>query len=427
MAKRDVDPRHTAYQEGPRAKSERTAANLRKPSYTPTVRQPTRPSERADDGSHDIDAEQLREAPAGAIDYDVRGIVGVRLLGASPQDAAAVDRQLGPVRAPLAGAPDVVVRFVDRLPLSSPMRYVGLDDAGFTDDAFLVLRGSHASPVTVQVPLEDIGGPCEIVCESGVGSVPLLIPVLNLTALAKGVVPLHAAAFTYEGTGVLVTGWAKGGKTETLLAFMARGARYVGDEWVYVDADGYRLYGLPEPIKLWDWHFPDLPRYRELIGWSTRSRLSAIKGMQRAAARASGDGGAGALGRTSALLGRQLYTRVPPDKLFGSEACAAEGMLDRLVFVVSEERQDVRVEEIDAEGIAERMAFSLRHERLDLLAHYLKFRFAFPDAANAFLDRADDLERELLEKALRGKQAYAVYHPFPAPIPALFDAIAPAL
>jgi len=54
--------------------------------------------------------------------------------------------------------------------------------------------------------------------------VPHLLAVINLTALAKGVLPLHASAFTYRGLGVLATGWAKGGKTETLLEFAWLGA-----------------------------------------------------------------------------------------------------------------------------------------------------------------------------------------------------------
>jgi hypothetical protein len=52
----------------------------------------------------------------------------------------------------------------------------------------------------------------------------LLISILNLTMLAKGFLPMHASAFTYKNTGVVATGWAKGGKTETLFAFMANGA-----------------------------------------------------------------------------------------------------------------------------------------------------------------------------------------------------------
>ena len=79
---------------------------------------------------------------------------------------------------------------------------------------------------------------------------PHLVALVNVTALAKGVLPLHATAFTAGSTGVLVVGWSKGGKTETLLGCMAAGAEYVGDEWVYLTDDGQML-GLPEPIRVW--------------------------------------------------------------------------------------------------------------------------------------------------------------------------------
>src|SRR5215211_113168 len=50
-------------------------------------------------------------------------------------------------------------------------RYLGLADAAFTDDAFLVLRGRHKSRVRVAVPLHRIGTGCEIVCERGLSAV----------------------------------------------------------------------------------------------------------------------------------------------------------------------------------------------------------------------------------------------------------------
>jgi len=156
--------------------------------------------------------------------------VGIRLCNASPGDVAAVTRQLGPIQAPLTREPDIVIEFVDQVRLSSPLRYLGVNDSAFTDDAFLVLRSKNKARAMVQIPFADIGQQCRIVCATGLPAVPLLIPILNLTALNRGILPLHASAFRYRDTGVLTTGWSKGGKTETLLAFMDRGANYIGDE-----------------------------------------------------------------------------------------------------------------------------------------------------------------------------------------------------
>ena len=86
------------------------------------------------------------------------------------------------------------------------------------------------------------------------GWIPLLISIINLTALKKHrCVPIHASAFVYKGTGVVVTGWIKSGKSEALLAFSQHGATYVGGEWVLLDPDGETMYGLPGTFRMWDW------------------------------------------------------------------------------------------------------------------------------------------------------------------------------
>ncbi|MGH3007369.1 MAG: hypothetical protein ACRDOS_15960, partial [Gaiellaceae bacterium] len=254
----------------------------------------------------------LSRADLRQIDYDLHGLAGIRLVDASPRDAAAVARQLGPIRAPLDREPDIVIRFVDRLTTPSRLRYLGLGEAGFTEDAFFVLHSKHKTPAKVRVGFAELGGRCEIVCESGLAAVPLLIPIVNLTVLRRGAAPLHASAFVYEGTGVVATGWSKGGKTEALLAFMSHGAEYVGDEWVYVSADGERVYGIPEPIRVWDWHLRDLPRYRALAGTGERARLGAIKSVlaleaSLATSAASGFAPVRGLRRLSPLLRRQLF------------------------------------------------------------------------------------------------------------------------
>jgi hypothetical protein len=360
-------------------------------------------------------------------DYDLHGIVGVRLLDASEADAAIVDRQLGPIRATLARQPDLVIRFVDRLPLSSPLRYLGVDDAGFTDDAFLILRSKHKAQAKVQIPVERLGGPCEIVCERGLPAVPLLIAIVNLTALGKGILPLHASACTYNHMGIVFTGWAKGGKTEALLAFMAHGAGYVGDEWIYLCSDG-RMYGIPEPIRVWDWHLAELPRYWAQVRGGDRLKLRALKlpveGLERlAASRLLGQ--AKMLRRVLPLLKRQQYVHLPPRRTFGESACPLTGRLDRLFFVMSHATADLTVRPMDAREIARRMVFSLQEERAELLACYYKFRFAFPRKSNELIEQAEALQLELLRQLLAGKEAYAVHHPYPVAIPALFQAISP--
>jgi hypothetical protein len=365
-------------------------------------------------------------------EFDLHGLVGIRLAGATPGDLRAVRRQLGPIEAPLGREPDVTIRFVERLPISSRIRYLGLDEAGFTDDAFLILRSKHKARARVLVPVGRIGGTCEIVCESGLPAVPLLVPILNLTALAKGAVAIHASAFVYSGKGVLTTGWSKGGKTEALLGFMARGAQYIGDEWVYLSADGRRMHGIPEPIRVWDWHLDQFPEYRAVMRKGDLARLRAIR-LAGSLAEAL-PAGAGRrfpptrlLARLLPLLRQQAFVDVEPATLFRRPVARLASALDKVFFVASHDSPAVTVEPISPEEIAARMVHSLQYERLRFTSYYLMFRFAFPEIRNDLVERAEEIEKERLLRALAGAETYAVHHPYPVPIAALVEAMVPAI
>lgn len=365
------------------------------------------------------------------VDFDLHGLAGIRLIDPTPADAATVQAQLGFGPGPLTGEPDVVIRFVRELRIGGPLRLLGLDDAAFTADAFLVLRGRHKSRARVQIPFQEIGRPCELICERGVARVPLLTSILNLTVLGKGAVALHAAAFRFNGTGVLTTGWAKGGKTETLLAFMAQGAAYVGDEWVYVSADGSRVFGLPEPIRIWSWHLDWLPQFRHAIPRRQRARLRLAALALRGVRRVTGGGArhrsgtARTLNRVAPLLSKQMCVDVEPRRLFGPGACEPSGRPDRVFFIASQEAPEISVRPIDPREVARRMVFSLQEEQKTLLSYYWKFRFAFPGAANDLIDRSRELQEAGLMRALAGKPAFDVRHPYPVELPALYDALRP--
>src|SRR5690554_1974182 len=367
------------------------------------------------------------------IDYDLHGVVRVRLLDATPADAAVITRQLGPIQTDVDGRPDITIRFVDRLETASPVRYIGLDDAAYTDDAYLVLRSKHKASARVQIPMDRIGEGCDIVVERGLPAVPLLIAIVNMTALSKGVVPLHASAFTYEGKGVVVTGWAKAGKTEALLSFMARGATYIGDEWIYLSCDGEKMFDIPEPIRLWTWQLEQMPRYQRAVSAGDRRKLRLIGVTASGLDRLASNGLArrtlptGSMTRFAAALKRQLNVQIPPAKLFGADACQPTGRPDLFIFMVSHDSARTGLEPMDAYEIAERMVFSSKVEYFDLLTHYWKFRFAFPDRPNPLIERLQALELETLRQALGGKKTYRLAHPHPVSIPALFDIIYPVL
>ncbi len=363
-------------------------------------------------------------------DFDIHGIVGVQVQDATTKDILMVGRQLGLVEKQLERPADIIIRFVDKLKTPESMRYLDLGDIAFTDDSFYVLKGKHKSRTKVKIPFQDIGSQCEIVCERGLAAVPHLIDIINTVALGNGFLPLHASAFNYDGVGVVVTGWSKGGKTETLLAFMAEGAEYVGDEWVYISRDGALMAGIPIPIRVWDWHLDDLPNYRKILGRRDRYRLRVLKTFVRITEKISeGKIGKGYLSklmnRVAPLLKKQMYVNWSPGKVFHNTKFLMKGRPDKLFFVGNHISSDVVVSPMDPSEIAKRIYFSIQEERDDFIAIYQQYRFAFPEQPNELIDQSSQIQQELLNTALSGKESYSVFHPYPAPVSKLFEVISP--
>ena len=365
---------------------------------------------------------------AAAIDHDLHGLIGVRLIDAHPSDAAAVARQLGPTRAALDRDPDITIRFVDRGTFNEPMRLLGAQEVGYTSDSFFILRGKHKSTAKVRIPFEDIGQNLEIVCERGAKAVPLLIPIINLTLLARGILPLHASAFVYHGAGILTTGWSKGGKTEALLAFADKGAQYIGDEWVYLTSDG-RMFGIPEPLRVWKWHLDSLPQLARSMAAKNRASLR-LKSSAAAVAKIISKLGRWlkplrTIDRIRPLIEGQLFVDVPAERLFPGSSAAQGARLDRLFFVASREQGEISLQAVDPLEVAGRMLHSLAEERSRFMPYYRMFCFAFPEATCQLVEQASRIERELLANVLSRIPSYEVLHPYPMHVPDLYTAMRP--
>jgi hypothetical protein len=61
------------------------------------------------------------------------------------------------------------------------------------------------------------------------------------------------------------------------------------------------------------------------------------------------------------------------------------------------------------------------------MSYYHKFRFAFPEVYNPHIEEVEDVEHKLLTRVLANKDAYALYHPYPVDLPALYTALEPLL
>lgn len=358
-----------------------------------------------------------------AVDFDLHGLVTLRLSGAAPNDVAAVERQLGLPKATHPRAPDVEVRYVDRLALQGPLRLLGAGEAGFTDEHFVVLRGKHKRPVRVAIPMHEVGGPCEVVAERSGEPIPLLVAILNLTVAHRGGVALHASAIEHHGRGILATGWSKGGKTEVLLGLSRRGGRYLADEWAYLRPDG-QVGGLLEPMRIWDWHLTHDPELRSRLGTGSRAKLSATRAASVALDRTSRGAGRAArlASRLAPLMERQRHVDVDPATLL-TRVGEPRGDLHHVFLVVSSEAAHVSVTPIEGEQVATRMLASLQHERAPLLACYQMHRFAFPGRSNPLIEGVEAVERDRLLDLLGHLPAHRVEHPYTVPIDATVDAM----
>lgn len=374
-----------------------------------------------------------RTAPAVTgtfVDFDLHGLVGVRLVGATEADIVTVTRQIGPMRSTLSGPPDIVVRFEDHIPMPADVTYAAWGESAYDDADFYLLRGKGNVRSVAVVPFQGLGGRCEFRCERGTPSVPHLLAAINLALVQKGVLPLHASAFvTAEGQGVLACGWAKGGKTETLLAFMGKGARYVGDEWVYLTPQGM-MYGVPEPIRLWHWqlrqlaHLPGVPDKRRM---QRLGAVAAASAWAERAGRLAAVPGAGVLRRLSPVLARQAYAQIAPADLFGADRLTAGAKVDSVLFVTSGSAEDISLRPADPRTVSARMVASLQEERQPFLAHHRQFRFAFPDRVNALIDNVADRERALLDALLGERQIWQLTHAYPLQIDTLVEPVLTAL
>jgi len=97
-----------------------------------------------------------------AVDFDIHGLVGVRLVAPSPVNVTAVSAQIGPPSSRVLRRPDIVVRYVDRIS-AGPVRYVDLGKTASSSAGSSCSRRRQGRQVSI--PFEQIGSDCEIFCE----------------------------------------------------------------------------------------------------------------------------------------------------------------------------------------------------------------------------------------------------------------------
>ncbi|GIV82275.1 MAG: hypothetical protein KatS3mg051_1629 [Anaerolineae bacterium] len=177
---------------------------------------------------------------------------------------------------------------------------------------------------------------------------PLLIPLINLTMVAKGVLPLHAAAFVYHGVGRSGDRLVEGRQDRGGCWPSWRTARTTwATRWVYLPADDSRCPGHSGADSACGTgtcgSFREL---RERLGRSDRLRLAALRGMA-ALHRARARSGAGAPWRVS--WSDSGFADLDPRAIFPAERCALAGRFDRLFWMVTHDAPTIDVMPVSAE------------------------------------------------------------------------------
>ncbi len=363
-------------------------------------------------------------------DYDLHGVVGIRVLDGRESELGSLERQLGLDARRLDREPDLTIRYVDRLPLTGKVTYLA-GDAAFAGNAFVLTAGRDRRPA-VQLPFAQLGSACELMVVRGLSEIPLLIPILNLAAIQNGYLPVRASAFDYYGMGVLMAGEGRGGRTGTLLAFMAKGASFVGDDWVLVHRDGRAMYGLPTPTQVKAAYLEALPQFRARLDKKTQRRMRAIKAILSLESHlwpAQSGTSIVARGRARyrASLAGRLSVRISPRRLFSTAACAGAGAPDIVFLARSVDSPGVSVKPVETRELVRRLVPLLDYEWTELDRNYALFRSAFPGRRNRLIEGREKRLETGLETALKEKKTYEIRYPTPAPVDEVLKVIEPLI
>ena len=362
------------------------------------------------------------------VEFNMYGLIGIRLIDPSDHDISRLQNQFGLIQTTLQQAPEISMRFVENFSVNS-LNYLGLNSTGYLNDKFYLLDKKNGS-IQAQIPFELIGKHCEIVCRSGLSTIPLLPEIIMFSLMKKNYIWLHASAFSYNGNSILVMGWEKGGKTESLLAFGNQNGQYIGDEMVALSSDGKKMFGIPIPMAIWEWQIKYLSKLIPTIKFQYKIVFKIILSFEKihgifAKGRLKDFFPLQILGDALPALKRKLKIWALPSELFKNQQ-GKQGIAPNKVFLVmSHDQPDISIESCNPEEIAQRMAISNQYERMYFFKYYKAFKFAFPHLRNEFLETIDEKQDTLISHALTGKESYKVLHPYPVSLDELFNKMEP--
>jgi hypothetical protein len=361
-------------------------------------------------------------------EYDIHNIVGLRVVNPSAADLKLISNNYGAYEKELDREPDITIKFISSLE-TPDLVFIGLDNAGFNKDGYYILSSGRSS-LKVKIPFEKIGQPLEIICQTGIPGIPLLNHIINLSFLSKNYIPLHASAFRYNNLNALVMGWSKGGKTESLLAFANNDAEYIGDEVVMLSENGNEMFGIPASVTVWEWQYKQVPKLIPELSKNKKALFSLIHLIESIynflrKTFLKNSFVTKVISDALPAFKRQLNFRVAPKYIFKEKIYNQKASTDKIILIMSHNSDQIIVKSCPIDEVISRMINSHDYENSAFIQHYVSFKFAFPDLRNPFLEDLNKLQADLLKKALSGKEAYKVLHPYPVSFDSLFNSMSP--
>jgi len=350
-------------------------------------------------------------ARANAVDFDIGGAVVVRARDASPADVGLLSRELGGVGREPVGKPDLVVCFVDDIASRDPEL---IDDGSMAHGAGGLYFLSESGRAIAHTRRGRAWGRQIIVCRRGLKHVPSLSSAVDLVALARGWIPLHASGWIHEGVGFVATGGAGSGKTGALVAACRHGAVPLGDDRILLSADGRSMVGVGGSINLRDWHQTQLALPHVRFGAGRRMLAKLGTAIGRTTRARNGTAKADTLMASFAARGvagvrRRLDMELALERL-GNDG-GVRGRPDILLVLEKRPRHGISAERIDEHAAVARIAAEVEAELRPGLGQHRAQRLQGRDYGWRDVHRAPEIAALLLHRALRGKPVYVVTHP----------------
>ncbi len=329
--------------------------------------------------------------------------VRLTLIDASPADVGIVKQATGALEEIANGEGDIEIRFVENTKGQLPIE-IDLPDAAWQTQQFRV-----AYP-------------------SGLRRLPLLRSLLNLKSAAKGLLGIHGTSFTHRDRGYLVCGSSGGGKTGTLLAYLLQGAQYLAAEWGYLSDEGQVLHGVPETLRLRDWHVQNADDRLVNVGLGDRLHMAkwryAARGLQplcqlleSVSAKQSDR-----LRHFVDRVDRQRYIDRRIDNWLGEPISPRSATLQTILLVSTHTSTDIDVRQLSKDDAVRRLTELQDADTADLLyTNHIEAIHRQP--SSGLLDEFYARRAQLIDQLVEGKNVYSVARPQDVNLNELFEAI----